>query len=628
MTGARFRRSGPKCPNCVSFSVHVDRSVKVLAMTLGMVTGMATHVGVYGRQSMGRENGSEVSTVTQREAGIERARTFEPEHIELYEDLGLSAFKAEVTRKDFDRLIADCKAGRINVIVVYYISRLSRREPLEIIPLVTELLHLGVVIVSVTEGEFRKNNVMDLIHLIMRLDAAYQESKNKSEAVTSAKKKARQLGGYVGGTAPYGFMLKAETRFTDAGKPIVVQIPYHEPTEAANIRQVWATIRRHFDTPTVGGKTHPGSLSGICIQMNDDAIPTRGQRDGKDRKDSRWGVSTLKRILMDPRIAGFEADPVFGVKEDGTPSTRVKSYRIRRDPETAEPIKFCEPIIPPAEWYELQAWLETRDRGRGLARGTSLLSGLRTPESDAVTQCECGRPFGSLNVTSKTSNPAYRCTRPRGGEYPGQHTGGVTIAQEYADEYVARRIFALIQAAERDADAGDVMREAARRFGSLSEPAETAQERRALVAERADAVRALEELYDERDEGGFRSAIGRRRFLKAETAANDRLEATEHRLAALGESDVPVLPLRQWLPDSPDVDPIGPGSWWHQATLEERRAFVVLFVERITVRKGTIRGGRRNDPLAFARQVAERMTITWAQAPDYTGSSVDLSGAA
>ena len=91
---------------------------------------------------------------------------------------------------DFDRLLKDCHEGRINLIIVYYISRLSRMDPLDAIPIVTELLNLGVTIVSLTEGEFRKGNLMDLIHLILRLDAAHSESKNKSDAVRGAKKTA------------------------------------------------------------------------------------------------------------------------------------------------------------------------------------------------------------------------------------------------------------------------------------------------------------------------------------------------------------------------------------------------------------------------------------------------------
>ncbi len=38
---------------------------------------------------------------------------------------------------------------------------------MDAIPIVSELLALGVTIVSTQEGVFRQGNVMDLIHLIM-----------------------------------------------------------------------------------------------------------------------------------------------------------------------------------------------------------------------------------------------------------------------------------------------------------------------------------------------------------------------------------------------------------------------------------------------------------------------------
>ena len=164
---------------------------------------MDIHAGVYGRQSVRRANRSEVSTVTQRDAGVAEAKRRGAVSITEYEDLGISAFTGD-GRPDFDRLLKDCHEGRINLIVVYYISRLSRMDPLDAIPSVTELLNLGVTIVSLTEGEFRKGNLMDLIHLILRLDAAHSESKNKSDAVRAAKKAASDLGGYVGGKPPYG----------------------------------------------------------------------------------------------------------------------------------------------------------------------------------------------------------------------------------------------------------------------------------------------------------------------------------------------------------------------------------------------------------------------------------------
>jgi DNA invertase Pin-like site-specific DNA recombinase len=119
-----------------------------------MVTGMDIHAGVYGRQSTRRSNGSEISTEDQLQEGVSVRAASAPSALP-YEDLGVSAFSGE-ERPDFDRMIADCRAGRLGVIIVHYVSRLSRMEAMDAIPIVTELLNLGVKIISIAEGEPRE----------------------------------------------------------------------------------------------------------------------------------------------------------------------------------------------------------------------------------------------------------------------------------------------------------------------------------------------------------------------------------------------------------------------------------------------------------------------------------------
>jgi DNA invertase Pin-like site-specific DNA recombinase len=572
---------------------------------------MDIHAGVYGRQSLARENKSEVSTATQIEEGKREALKRGAVHTEVYEDLGKSAFSG-VVRPDFERLIADCRAGRINMIIVYYVSRFSRMEPLDAIPIVTELLNLGVTIVSVTEGEFRKGSLMDLIHLIMRLDQAHNESKNKSNAVSSAKRAAKELGGFVGGQPPFGFDLIPEMVATAGGRSIVIQRLCKNTTEPPIIREAWARIKRHMTQPYEPGKPHPGSLNGICIQFNDEHVPTRGQLKGKRKSASRWEVHSLRRTLRDPRIAGFEAEPVYAEKADGTLSHKAREYRVKRDPETLEPIVFDhDPIMHPAEWYQLQAWLDGRGQGKGLERRETLLSGLRNANNDSILTCECGRSFSGLNTTGKSNKPCYRCTRAKGGEYPGEHEGTNTITQEYLDDYVAGRILALLRSVEsvgEDDELAAILTEATRRFGRATEAPETFGERSSLLADRADAVDALNGIAD--GLVAARTNIVRDRLMEQEAIAADRLARLDARLGELDRLNNPVLPFQEWLPEDLDADPLGPGSWWHSATLDQRRELVALFVDRITITKAVRRYGHsRWTPY----DVHARATITWAK---------------
>jgi len=560
------------------------------------------HAALYVRQSSARQNRSEASPATQLEHGQAEARRRGAASVDVYEDIGVSAFR-DVERPDFERMLADCRAGRRNMIIVYYVSRFSRKDPLDAIPVVTELLNLGVTIVSVTEGEFRRGNLMDLIHLIMRLDAAHNESKNKSVGVRDAKELARSLGGYVGGKPPFGFKFKPETAYTPDGKPVVIQKLVHHPVESEIVRKAWARIKEHMHmyVPAVSGPgaRHPGSLSGVCHYFNESGVPTRGQLTGKRVRDSRWDPAVLRRILRDPRIAGYGATPVYKRGPDGSRRLIIETYRIDRD-ENGQPLTLYEPIIPPKEWWELQQWLAGRGRGTGLSRGTTLLSGLDKP----VLFCECG---SRMKSTGSGAARSYMCGRRQHNVRPaGVHKGTVTIRQAPLDEYVARRIFALLETAEGDEETLAILAEAANRFGKATESPETAQERAEILADRADAVQALEELYADRRDGGYRGEVGRRAFREAETLYTDRIEALDARLAELDATQTPSLPLSVWLEHA--GDPIGPGSWWDRADMADRRAFVRYFVEQITVTKSHEFHGRWPDDW-----VAKRVTIEWVR---------------
>lgn len=575
----------------------------------------------YARQSSARDSGSEASTATQHAENRHALARYNPKTITEFEDLDRSAFKDDVVRKDFERMISLCRAGRINLIAVMYMSRLTRRDPKESLPLLLELLRIGVVIVSANEGEFRhddENSVITLISLIMRLDQAHKESANKSKHVSAAKRLAKQLGGYLGGTGPYGFDLVFEMRTNPAdGKPIQVQVPVHNAIEAEVIREMCRRIKRHMGDEIQRGKHHPGSLSGICVDFNDAEIQTRGQRTGKKRANSKWLPGTMKRILIDPRIAGMAAEPIYGVRADGVPTRKIVGYTVLRDPETTEPLPWGEPIIDPADWWQLQPWLNGRGQGRGQARAITCLSGLRTPDGRSILTCECGKPMNSLNnnITPTERNPygampSYRCTRPRGGEFPGEHSGGNTIIQTYLDTYLAERIFALISTAEGDPETGDVLRTAARRHQEAQEAPESIGERQALLAERADAAQTLRDIADAF--GKAKSAIMRSSLIDQESIAADRLSAAERRLADLDQAKAQPLPIQEWLSSEISSDPMAEGTWWAQTSVNERRDWFALFLDNVTVTKSTKRGGHR----WVTYDTRSRVEITWAHEHD------------
>ncbi|MFE9692260.1 recombinase family protein [Micromonospora sp. NPDC005806] len=542
----------------------------------------------YVRQSVARQNKSEASPATQRDANRARADHLGATWVGSYEDIGISAFSG-AERPGFERLIADCRAGHINTVIVYYVSRLSRLEPTDAIPVLSEILNLGVTIISVTEGEFRKGNLMDLIHLLMRLDAAHNESKNKSAAVKGAKDAARALGGYVSGKPPYGFALASETRPNADGRPIAIKTLTVREDEAAVIRRMVARVLDPTDPPT---------LARVAAELNRDQVPTRGGTTGKDTADSAWWGHTLTRILRDPRLAGFAAEIIYATRPDGRKSTNVAGYRMIRD-DDGKPVTAHPEIIDPATWYALQTALDGRAGVAPVPTGVqSLLSSL------GILKCECGAIMKSHRIAARAARSAYRCARPRGLHRPGQHANDCTISMDALDDYVARRIFALVATAEDDPETLDVLAEAARLFGLASADPATAAQRGAIAGELDDTERALDTLYDDREKGGYSGKVGQRRFLDAERNHSARIEALTAQLAALDAAATPLLPIGEWLGE-PGQDPLGPGSWWHGAPVAERRAFVALFVAEITVRKSP--DGMTRPP------IESRVSLAWVR---------------
>ncbi|MCZ0980162.1 recombinase family protein [Streptomyces diastatochromogenes] len=570
----------------------------------------------YVRQSSAKADKTEASPMVQREANEAESDKREAQFLRHFEDIGISGWNPDAYREGFEAMLTAARNRLFNMLVVYDVSRFSRQEVADAIPIVTELHRLGITIVSVMDGVFAPRDTMALIYLIMRLDAVHQESQKKSQKVRDVKAAQRAHGSWLGGQTTYGF--ESEKYLSPDSKYPLYRL-VHVPKEAANLRRIWATIKKHMHIPIQPRKAHPGSLSGICTDMNKRGVPTKGQNIGKERTTSQWSVRTLKGILINPVIAGMSAEPVYRVKEDGTQTRTVEGYRIHRD-EEGRPVMICKPIIPPAEWYQLQDWLNGRGPGEGLARGESLLSGLRDAEKKPVSVCECNRPLKGLNSGPK---PVYKCTRAtQAVPAEGEHETGNSAMQSHIDDFVARKVFALIQDATRSDPQPETVlavRAATMVFSQAKEDPKTAAERHELKAERDDAQRAIDELYDALDAGLYEGPVGRERFLKRKVNIEGRLERVKTRLESLSAPETVELPLEAWLHNDGDsTDALGEGSWWASVGLDERRKLIAMFVHRVTIKKaatahaGRVRGGYKIDN----RVAVEFVRPVKAEAPE------------
>ena len=555
----------------------------------------------YIRQSSRRENASEASPAVQRIATREKSDELGAAFVGSYEDIGISAYSGQ-KRPAFERLIADCRAGGIDAIIVHHVSRFSRMDPIEAVPLVIELLDADVAIVSVVEGEFRKGNAMGLIHLIMRLDQAYNESWVKSVAIRGAHDVARSLGGFIGGKAPYGFRIVSESRVNPTdGRPVAINLLAPDPAEARVIRQAADELLHPspVERPPkhAGQRERPGTLGFICRRLNANGTPTRGATTGKLTADSSWSPRTLERIMRDPRVAGYSAEVIYKFGDDGRKTRSIQGYRILCDSETGVRTETHPAVLEPGAFWAVQRVLDDQP---------SLVHSTPTPSllaSRGMLRCECGSPMKSNSNSAVAARSSYRCSRPTGRRLPGQHASDCTISKNTLDAYIARRVFTLIStaAAGHDSRSLDVLLEAGRLF-ALEEAPESAGLRARLQVDVANAERQLAALSGDRVEGRHGAAMTSRDIRHRKLTLSARIDATVQRLAAIRVDVPPAPPIDVWLGE-PGADPLGPGSWWDCAPMSERRAMLALFIRRITVSKSP--SGHTRPP------VEARVKIAW-----------------
>ena len=160
-------------------------------------------------------------------------------------------------RPQFAQMMEKVKRGEINLICVKDFSRFSRDYIETGNYLECTFPFMGVRFISINDGYDSDNykGTTGGLEVVMRsiIYAAY--SKDLSVKTTSAKIQMMKQGKYVGGYAPYGYVLHPTIRNKLAVDP-----------EAADV------IRRIFREALEGSNT-----SQIARSLNDDGIPTPGQ---------------------------------------------------------------------------------------------------------------------------------------------------------------------------------------------------------------------------------------------------------------------------------------------------------------------------------------------------------------
>jgi site-specific DNA recombinase len=195
-----------------------------------------------------------------------------------YDDGGFTG--ANIERPAFQRLLADIDAGKIDVVVVYKVDRLSR-SLLDFAKLMERFGKAGASFVSVTQN-FSTADAMGRLTLNMLMSFAEFEREMIGERTRDKIAAQRRRGKWTGGTVPLGYTVQ--------DKKLVVN-----DLEAVLVREIFSLYVRERSTLAV------------ARILNDANRSTKRHvaANGRLREARRWTKADVARVLRNPIYAGY-----------------------------------------------------------------------------------------------------------------------------------------------------------------------------------------------------------------------------------------------------------------------------------------------------------------------------------
>ena len=309
----------------------------------------------------------------------------------VYADEAMTGTKD--TRDEFQRLLADCWAGHIDMVITKSISRFARNAVTSL-ETVRELKLLGVDVYFEKENIFTLDGKGELLLTIMS-SITQEKSRNISENVTWGMRK-RFADGKV--TMPYGQFM-GYRRGKD-GTPEVVE------AEAEIVRTIF---RRFLEGATPAMISRELNLSGIPCPSRKSLLSENEAEIAKARKKtSRWGTSTVENILANEKYKG---DAIL--QKTYCTDYLLKTFVINDG--SVVPKYYAEnshPAIVSPEVFDLaQQELAWRRSLNGRYSGRSCFA-------SRVVCGECGAFYGSKvwHSTDEYRRTIWRCNNKYAGE--------------------------------------------------------------------------------------------------------------------------------------------------------------------------------------------------------------------
>jgi site-specific DNA recombinase len=352
---------------------------------------------------------------------------------DTYDDGGFSGGSME--RPALQALLADIGAGRIDVVVVYKVDRLTRSLT-DFAKIVEVFDARDVSFVSVTQ-QFNTTSSMGRLTLNVLLSFAQFDREVTGERIRDKIAASKKKGLWMGGFVPIGYGANDRT--------LVINEP-----EAAKVREIFRLYLEHR-----------------CVRR------VQAELD-------RLGLTTGRYVAKTGRVSG------------GVPSSRGHLYRILSNPIYAGDIEHKgarhpgqHPAIVDREtWDEVQAMLGSNSQGhrtRSNAKEPSLLAGLLVDQY--------GNRFTPTHAVKNGKRYRYYVLQPKGAS--DENGSPLRVSAGDVEAIVVSQVRALLSDAERMIEAlalrgskPNITRDALSKARSLASALEDSspQNRRGVIA--------------------------------------------------------------------------------------------------------------------------------------------------
>jgi DNA invertase Pin-like site-specific DNA recombinase len=159
---------------------------------------------------------------------------------DLYDDGGLSGGTLE--RPALQRLLADIKVGKVQIVVVYKVDRLTRSLA-DFAKIVDIFDAHGASFVSVTQ-QFNTTTSMGRLTLNMLLSFAQFEREIAGERIRDKIAASKAKGMWMGGTVPLGYDVKDRKLFINPVEAETVRLIFQRYAELGSVKLLQAELDR------------------------------------------------------------------------------------------------------------------------------------------------------------------------------------------------------------------------------------------------------------------------------------------------------------------------------------------------------------------------------------------------